>query len=343
MINEILKYKSLAVVGMEKNTGKTETLNYVLRQLADCGKRVAVTSIGVDGETIDSVTQTAKPEITIYAGMIFVTSEKHYSMRTFTAEILDISVERTSLGRLVTAQAKTTGKVLLSGPPSTALLQKTITRNRQLGADITVIDGALSRLSPASPSVTEAMLLATGAAYSASIAQLVKKTKFVCRLISLALADDATRNMLHNIDKGLWTVDANGVLRDLKIASAFMLEQAKPASIEILNSSATLFVAGVVSDKLLDFLRLKCQIDKLTLIATDFTKLFISPEAYNLFVKKGGNIRVLHKTKLIAITVNPVSPQGYVLDTKLLQQALRENIDMPVYDVKDNLELKIKI
>ena len=339
MIDEILKYKSLAVVGMEKNTGKTETLNYVLFQLSRCEKRIAVTSIGVDGETIDSVTQTAKPEITIYDGMIFVTSEKHYHMRTFTSEILDISVERTSLGRLVTAQAKATGKILLSGPANTALLQKTIENNCRLGADITVIDGALSRLSPASPSVTEAMILATGAAYSASIAQLVKKTKFVYCLISLALADAQTRNTLQNIDKGLWAIDANGALHDLKIESAFMLEHATPESIEILHGCTKLFVAGVVSDKLLDFVRLKCRIDRLTLVATDFTKIFVSPETYNIFTKKGGSINVLHKTKLIAVTVNPVSPQGYVLDTKILQKTLSESVDVQVYDVVERGKL----
>ena len=334
MINEILKYKSLAVVGLEKNTGKTETLNYVLSQLACYDVRVAVTSIGVDGEAIDSVTGTAKPEITIYEGMIFVTSEKHYKTRTISSEIIDISVERTSLGRLVTARAKTTGKILLSGPANTALLQKTIENNNKFGADITVIDGALSRLSPASPSITDAMILATGAAYSANITQLMKKTKFACNLISLAHADNTVQNLLKNINKGLWAIDTDGILNDLRIESTFMLEHATPENIEILNNSTTLFAAGVISDKLLDFLRIKSKIDGFKLIATDFTKIFVTPEAYNLFVKKGGSIQVLHKTKLIAVTVNPVSPQGYILNANLLQQRLQENIDVPVYDVR---------
>lgn len=336
MISEILKYKSLAVVGLEKNTGKTETLNYILSKIYDSGKCVAVTSIGIDGETIDSVTQTAKPEITIFEGMIFVTSEKHYNTRTFTAEILDISSEHTSLGRLVTARAQATGKVLVSGPPNTVLLQKTICLTRNFGADITVIDGALSRLSSASPVVTDAMILATGAAYSANMAQLVRKTKFVCNLISLDIACDAERNMFQSINKGLWTVDKNGMLHDLKTESAFMLEHITPENIEMLNSSKMLFVAGVISDKLLDFLRLKCKTDGFTIIAVDFTKIFVSPEMYSIFIKKGGKINVLHKTKLIAITVNPVSPQGYVLDTKILQKSLRENINMPVYDVVES-------
>lgn len=74
-IEEILKCKSLSIVGLEKNTGKTECLNYILRQVKDSGKTIALTSIGTDGEKRDQVCQTAKPEIEVFEGMLFVTSE----------------------------------------------------------------------------------------------------------------------------------------------------------------------------------------------------------------------------------------------------------------------------
>ena len=66
-LDEIRKLRSLAVVGLAKNTGKTETLNYVLRGLSAEAECVAVTSIGVDGERTDRVTQTEKPEIFFFA------------------------------------------------------------------------------------------------------------------------------------------------------------------------------------------------------------------------------------------------------------------------------------
>ncbi|MDR1984274.1 MAG: hypothetical protein LBQ28_05560 [Prevotellaceae bacterium] len=335
-IAEILKYRSVSIVGIEKNTGKTESLNYILSKLHDKNKCIAITSIGVDGESIDQVTNTAKPEITIFENMIFVTSEKHYFTKRLTAEILNVSANRTSLGRLVTAKAKTVGKTLLSGPADTATLQKIIKQNAAFGADITIVDGALSRMSLASPSVTDAMILATGAAYSANIRQLMQKTKFVCELISIDAVDEKIRTLLGDTEKGLWSIDSNGVLHDLNIESAFMLTSAEAIKHEYLQNCKMLFVAGVVSDKLLDFLRMQGNMDGFTLIAKDFTKIFVSPEIYNSFRKKGGCIKVLHKTKLIAVTVNPVSPQGYVLDTKILQQAMRENLDVPVYDVRDN-------
>jgi len=337
IITEILKYRSVSIVGIEKNTGKTESLNYILSKLHNSDKCIAVTSIGVDGESIDAVTLTSKPEITVFENMLFVTSEKHYFTKQFTAEIMNVSTEHTALGRLITARAKATGNVLISGPADTSTLQKTILQNTKLGADITIVDGALSRMSLASPSVTDAMILATGAAYSANISQLVRKTKFVCELISLDVVDDKIYRILSNINKGLWCIDENGTLHDLEIESALML----PISLSsqnsvLLQNCKILFVAGVVSDKLLDFLRQQINnLQEFTLVTKDFTKIFVTPEVYNFFQKKGGCIKVLHKTKLIAVTVNPVSPEGYVLDTKVLQQAMRENLNIPVYDVRE--------
>ena len=81
IIDEILNFKSVSVVGLAKNTGKTETLNFILQRLSDSGKTVAVTSIGLDGEQIDQVFGTQKPEITVYKGMIFNTVEKFFTRR----------------------------------------------------------------------------------------------------------------------------------------------------------------------------------------------------------------------------------------------------------------------
>ena len=48
-IDDILNYDSLSIVGLQKNTGKTVSLNYVLDRLPIYRKRFAVTSIGIDG------------------------------------------------------------------------------------------------------------------------------------------------------------------------------------------------------------------------------------------------------------------------------------------------------
>lgn len=53
------------------------------------------------------------------------------------------------------------------------------------GAHTTLVDGALSRLSSASPTIAEAMILTTGASLSANMDELVNKTDFAVKLINL--------------------------------------------------------------------------------------------------------------------------------------------------------------
>lgn len=326
-----MKYKSIAIVGLAKNAGKTECLNYILRRVKNTGKRFALTSIGIDGESRDQVCQTPKPEIEIYENMIFVTSELHYREKRLVAEIMDVSTQQTSLGRLVTAKAISSGKVLLSGPANTGSLKNLIQEMKRYDVDTTIVDGALSRLSLSSPAVTEAMVLATGAALSCNIPQLVRKTKYVYDLICLDEVETEIKLKLANLEQGVWAIDEEGRVHDLDIPSVFMLENKKE---EVFNHGNTIYVAGAISDKLLHFLRQQKQIEEITLIMRDFTKMFALPETYYAFVKKGGRIKVLQKSKLLAVCINPQSPEGYCLDSDELRDAMQASLGIPVYDVR---------
>ena len=71
----------------------------------------------------------------------------------------------------------------------------------------------------------------------------------------------------------------------------------------------------------------------ITLITRDFTKLFITPEAYVEFTRRGGRLLVLQRSRLIAVTLNPTSPQGFLLDSKSTCEAMSDALQTPVYDV----------
>ena len=72
----------------------------------------------------------------------------------------------------------------------------------------------------------------------------------------------------------------------------------------------------------------------------DFTKIFVSEQAYRIFCARGGRIKVLQKSKLIAVCVNPTAPNGYVLDSDILCGKLQEALQLPVYDiVKNNYDI----
>jgi len=302
-IDDILKRRSVAIVGLAKNAGKTEVLNYVLRNVGDRARWVAVTSIGVDGEATDRVTRTPKPEITIPQGVIFVTSEVHFRARRLVAEVLDVGQTRaTALGRQVTARALSTGQVMLSGPSDTASLARLIdclTDGYDVGT--VLVDGALSRLSHGSPVVTEAMILVTGAAVSASIPKLVRETKYVYDRTQLP------------------------ELEDVALRERLSAETEREVS-----GDGWIYIGGAVGEQMLGALKPDTE-----LIIRDFTRIFAAPDVYYSYLARGGQIRVLRRSEVLAVCVNPTSPEGYRLDSALLREQLHEALLVPIYDVRE--------
>lgn len=333
LIEDVASSRSVAIVGLAKNAGKTECLNYILKRLAELQHPTALTSIGLDGETTDAVSRTPKPEVYVYEDMLFVTSERHYRQRRLTSEILSLSKCSTSLGRLVSGRTLIGGKLLLSGPADTATLRKVISELQSLGANTVLIDGALSRLSPASPAVAESLVLATGASVASSVAEVVRYTRHVCSLMRLPNADSELANKLDVLERGVWGVDSEGNVHDLMIPSAFMLDKCRE---KVFEYGTTLFCSGAVSDKLLQFLSSQRQICDTTLIMRDFTRMFATPATLSDYRRRGGRLMVLRGNRLLAVCVNPVSPKGYRLDSDRLCSSIAEVVDEPVYNLMDH-------
>ena len=74
------KYKTISIVGMAKNAGKTTALNYLIEEAMDEGVRLGITSIGRDGETQDLVTGTEKPQIYLEQDTIVTVPTQLYEM-----------------------------------------------------------------------------------------------------------------------------------------------------------------------------------------------------------------------------------------------------------------------
>ena len=333
-IQNLLNYSSVSIVGLEKNTGKTECLNYLIRRVPLERIRVAISSIGIDGERIDQVTGTAKPEIMLREGMLFATSEKHYKKRELFSEVLDISEESGSLGRIITARALTNGKVLLSGPATTSGLKRWMDGvYNKYKVDLCIVDGALSRMSLASPAISRSMILTTGAALSANIKTLVNKSAYVVELIKLPLAQNIANEKLRAIERGIWSVGINGELKELNISSALEL---KKMDEDILKDSKALYITGALTDRFLNLLREGAIANDIEIIVRDFSKIFVTQNALCIFTKRGGRIGVLQRSNLIAVCVNPLAPNGVLLNSDKLCYELSGAIGLPVYDIIKN-------
>lgn len=322
--------RSLSIVGMAKNTGKTVCLNYILEHLKATDKIISVTSIGIDGEKTDLVTQTEKPEVTLSEGTYFVTSEYHYRQRRLLSEICELSEETTSLGRLVTARVLQEGKVILSGPSSTNRIRDMIARMKEMDIDLTIVDGALSRKSPASPAVTDGLVLTTGAAIAPDLNTIVSKTGFVFQLTQLPEYETSMKDELTQSASGIYAIE-NDELYRLPIASSLLFTKCKD---KLFSHGNTLFVSGIITDNMLDYLRMQPNIKDITLVVKDFTKVFVTPFVLKGFMQKGGKLMVVKKPNLLAMCVNPTSPSGLKLDSLQLREALASVVHVPIYDVR---------
>lgn len=335
-IHDILKYDSLSIVGLEKNTGKTECLNYILKRLPP-NIRPAVTSIGIDGEERDQVTRTAKPEIILREGVIFSTAEAYYRGRKLSSELLDITEENSSMGRIVTGRVIREGKIMLAGPSSTQSLKRWMSNIGRYGVDLKIIDGALNRLSLASPALSSSMILSTGAAFSAEMNTLVNKTKYVVELISADVAPEEIRDGFDGLENGIWGKTEEGEVINITRKSSLILKEIKE---DFLKKCRIIYVAGALTDTFLGILSNSPNLRGMTLVVDDFTKVFVSETSMRLFKRMGGRFEVLRKSKLIAVCVNPTAPNGYVLDSDILCGKLEEAIGLPVYDIVKNDYLK---
>ena len=333
-IQNLLNYSSLSIVGLEKNTGKTECLNYLIRRVPLEKVKVAISSVGIDGERIDLVTGTNKPEIMLREGMLFATSEKHYKIREMQSEVLDINDESSSLGRIITARALTNGKVLLSGPSTTAGLKRWMDSvTSKYKVNLCVIDGAFSRMTLASPAISRAMILTTGASLSVNFNTLINKSAYAVELIKLPLTKNIAMDKLNTLEKGIWKIGVDGELTGMSISSAMELYNHN----EDLTADCTaLFVSGALTDRFLNHIREGAIANDVEIIVRDFSKIFVTQNALYTFIKRGGRIGVTQRSNLIAVCVNPMSTNGFMLNSDKLCYELGCITGVPVYDIIKN-------
>ena len=134
------------------------------------------------------------------------------------------------------------------------------------------------------------------------------------------------------LEKGVWFIDKSGELKELDAVTSL----SRDIHFEGMDDCETLYVAGALVDGFLEKVRKNKSLRQVELVVRDFTKIFVAPQQFRLFIKAGGRIRVLQRSKLIAVTVNPTSPSGYVLDSDTLCDRLSEAIRLPVYDLLKN-------
>jgi hypothetical protein len=321
--------RRLALVGLAKNTGKTETLAAILAEHAAAARPVGVTSIGRDGEEHDVLdARIDKPRVQLAAGDLVASTGALLRASGVPHERLEQTGMRTPLGEVIVARLCKAGTVEVAGPSAAADVRAVSDAMARRGAEQVLIDGAIDRRAASSPVVADGLVMATGAVLSQDIEQVVALTAAAVELVRLPQARDGAQT------------DEEG--KRIVLPRRLVLSGEPPEIAELLRArprASTLVVDGALGERFLEGLlsaRQERAGRELRILAADATKVFLSSHAPAWYRHQGIAIEVLRPIELKAITVNPVAPQSHRFDSERLRTLIKEAVgDMPVFDVLD--------
>jgi hypothetical protein len=322
--------KSLAMVGIGKNVGKTTALNHLIREAKTADVRLGLTSIGRDGELFDAITFHAKPPIQVPVGGLVATVEGALPAKKRAFRVLEKTDERTALGPVVIAEALQEVQWEVSGPSTHNGLQRIKQRLLELGAALVVIDGAFDRRSSATPTLTDATILVSGAALDSDMGRVIAETAHLLELFSLPVAElDANAQALL-ANRGLALTNVDGTLQELPLRSAL-------GGLDVIMASLTrdtrsLLVGTALTQGLLE--ALEPLAGQLKLVVRDGTQALIGAPALRRFSARGGRIEVARLIRVPVLVCNPYSPYGWRFDSELFLEALARAVaPLPVVDL----------
>ena len=329
------KYKTLSIVGMAKNAGKTTALNFLIEEAMDEGVTLGVTSTGRDGETQDLVTGTEKPRVYLDQGSLVTVPSQLYELADAGLEILERTKYSTAIGELLICRVEDAGYVQVAGPVIAAETKKLCRDMFRYGVDLVLIDGAIDRKSVANPETSDAIILSTGAVLSRSLKNVVEETAHIVELYELPefRENSAISEFLQKDNYEHITVfDSEGRPTVLDLITG--LGASGEINDAIKEDTRYIFIPGAMTNSVVADISLK-NLKQVEFILKDPTRIFISKIDWGRLRKKGLKIKVLKNIEIAAITVNPWSPKGYSFDSDLLISEMKKVLtDIPVIDVR---------
>lgn len=335
--NKIDKPRVISIIGLAKNVSKTTTLNYIIRNIKE-SYVIGLTSIGRDGEKYDVITDLPKPQIYIKKGTYVVTATQCLEESTIEFEVIKTTGFNTPLGEIMILKSKGEGYIELAGPSINNQLKKICSELKKLGCDLILVDGAFDRRSFSTPSISDATIISTGASVSRNINEVINLTAHIINLLNL---EQETNEEMVVLSKEIFKkskigiINKNNSIKLLTVATA--LDSAQDIIENLDNDSKYIAIKGAITDKILEDLMKSSQKYKgIPFLVTDGTKLFVGYKSLKKFQKKGGIIKVLNPINVIAVTINPTSPNGYEFDKDVFLKLLTKELTIPVYNLGVN-------
>ncbi|MDP2873176.1 MAG: hypothetical protein Q8P31_11655 [Bacillota bacterium] len=330
------KLRTVSVVGMAKNVGKTTTLNHLISLADGADLSLGLTSTGRDGERVDILTRLPKPAIFAPEGTLIATAEEVAGQGTAGLQVVKGTEYITRLGPVVIYMVVRAGAVQLVGPDTIRQTRDVVALMHNFGAELVLVDGAFDRVASAAPAVTQGTILATGAAVSPSMDETLNRTRLAVELFRLRRVREEPHASLAAglvAEHKIGLIGADGRVTVLPIRTA--LEQGEYIAQAVEPDTKYVVLGGSLPGSVLRDLMKRAEVVKrVQVVLADGTRVFANARAWRDFARLGGQLRVISPIRLLAATVNPFSPLGgsYEPD-EFLAKVGALAAPLPVFDV----------
>lgn len=318
----------IAIVGLAKNVGKTTVLNELMEEGALQRLKIGIASIGVDGEAVDVWDHHTKPAIYLQEGMWAATAKAALAESSASFRYVEELKSSSPLGPVYLVQCTKSGTVKLAGTHLLADLEKVQEAFQRHQVTHTFIDGAYDRIAAAQSKIADGFILCTGAALDPDIQWAAAKTEEVITRWKLPVWEGAfpeTGETVAFLNEGKWAL----------ASSRHALQIFDQIRLIIAEGIEALWMPGALTESMLQ----KCLGAQapFTIIIDNPTKCFVQQSTLLRWFRKGGAIYVKQKSKLLALAVNPFSPQKLYSSREWLHEMKRIAGDVPVLDVRSKV------
>jgi hypothetical protein len=326
LIETLENHRVVTLIGNAKNAGKTTVLNTLI--IAQKSEIIGVTSIGLDGEDLDQITRLPKPKITLFPGMLVATASACLPAATAEFETLETTAFVTPLGAVVIVRIRKEGTMLVAGPSDVKQMTALTKRMMDYGAKRIYVDGAFARQQFSR--VGDAAILVVGANQSPEVERVVSHALCTIRKFQLPgiplnfpaipISDKLTLLMPKGTTELPWssTLDVPSNLFE-----------------SIPSDALALYIPKAVTESfVLAWLKHKPTIQIPWLIQSP-AHVVICERTLERLLRSNQLIYAINPLHLVAVCVNPFSPNGYSFDALRFSASLSERTSLPVYNVLD--------
>lgn len=329
LIDGVIKSGIVSIVGLSKNSGKTSVLNYILYKLSENGLTAGVMTTGRDGERIDIVFETDKPEVNLPPGSVFSTFNAEASLQSPFVEVLESTDLQTSFGNVVVLKNREPISTQIIGPPSVSAQTVLIEKFKNYGVDIILIDGSLDRRSILLSGMCKGIIYVAGTSFNNDPLKIVRELVKEYKKHHIKLFNKDLDYDPHSYNAMVYLNNGQFAAFDSLIGNEKRFLKFKPEEIKRLhiNTSFTEKSLERIKSFLLKF--------KGELVFESSFNIFLSFSNLDWLVNNI-NISVLNKPSIIGIGVNSFSDKGNHVDCEDLRTSVRNSFEMlPVFDVME--------